>query len=365
MSDAPPGRRVTRSDVIHLGAVDIVERFRFDPPAPDGEMVRRIAHDLYGVTGRCRRLRGERSHNTLFVTDEGHRVVLKVQSPTEDVSTIEMHAAALEFLAARDPRLPIARLVRTRDGTAVPLVDIDGRRHPTRLVTFLPGVTYPDGGFVSDTGMRSIGELIGAVAKALTEFDHPAADHFMAWDIANGLALDRQLHDLVDGRSRRLLQSADERLLAAASAMERLPRQIVHNDGHGGNLLHPDGGDDRATGLIDFGDMVRTIRAADLAVAGANLAPNQPDPARALALLASGYLARHELTDDEIDALPDLVVTRLVLSIVLSTLQVHHTPHIAEAVAAELPGTIEGLERWLALNPRAVRARIREELEVR
>ncbi len=345
--------------------MNIIERFRFDPPVLDDEWVRRIALQLYGIAGEHRRLRGERSHNTLFSTPDGRQVVLKVQSPTEDVATIEMHAAALVFLAESDPTLPVARLVPTLDGRDVPLVDVDGRLHPTRLVTFLRGATYPDRGRVSDAGLRSIGELVGAVAAALARFDHPAADGFMAWDIANGLALDEELRESHDERSPRAVAAAHPRLLSAATAMAALPRQVIHNDGHGGNLLHAGGGDDRATGLIDFGDMVRTIRAADLAVSGAHFAPGQPDPASALALLTCGYRCRHQLTDREIDALPDLVLTRLVLSVLLSSLQVRHTPHIADAVAAELPGTVEGLERWLTLEPGRVTERIREELDDR
>ena len=62
--------------------------------------------------------------------------------------------------------------------------------------------------------------------------------------------------------------------------MERLPRQVIHNDGHAGNLLRADAGSEHVTGLIDFGDLVHTVTVADLAVSGASLVPHQADPER-------------------------------------------------------------------------------------
>ena len=102
--------------------------------------------------------------------------------------------------------------------------------------------------------------------------------------------------------------------MAATEAMIGLPRQIIHNDGHAANLLRTDPASDRVTGLIDFGDLVHTVTVADIAVSAASLVPHQSDPTAALASLAGGYHACHPLSADEVEALPDLVLVRLVLS---------------------------------------------------
>ena len=60
-----------------------------------------------------------------------------------------------------------------------------------RLETFLPGITFDERQAISSTGLTAIGELLGAVAAALADFDHPAAWGFMPWDIANGLVARR------------------------------------------------------------------------------------------------------------------------------------------------------------------------------
>jgi hypothetical protein len=344
----------------------VIELFRFDPPQLSDADARRIAHELYGVEGDTVRLRGERAHNTRFTTADGGRYVLRVASPSEPDEAIDFHARALVHIERTAPHLPVARMLPSRNGQLVPAVEIDGRRHRVRLETFLPGVTFHDDQPVSHAGMTAIGELLGGVAAALADFDHPAADGFMPWDIANGRIVDPELTEALLPDARVLVDRARSRLDRAMTAMTALPRQIIHNDGHAGNLLRADDTSDQVTGLIDFGDLVRTVTVADIAVAGANLVPHQTDPTGALGALTAGYAAGlaplRPLDDAELDAIPDLVLCRLVLSTLLVEFQIVHAPHIADAVAAERPGTLANLARWLDVDPAAATDRIREML---
>jgi hydroxylysine kinase len=339
-----------------------MDLFRFDPPdLPDGD-VRRIAHDLYGVTGATLRLRGERSHNTRFTTSEGEDFVLRIASASEPAAAIDCHAQALVHVERTAPTLPIPRMRAARNGQLVPSVELGGRTHMVRLETFLPGITFADGQTVSLPGLWAIGELLGGVAAALAGFDHPAAWGFMPWDIANGLILDDALNSALAGDPRRLTERARPRIDAAIATMERLPRQIVHNDGHAGNLVRADESSDRVSGLIDFGDIVHTVTVADVAVSAASLVPHQADPEAALAALAGGYHSRRKLASDEVQAIPDLVLARLVLSTLLIDYQIANVPHLAVHVAAERPGTHAALARWLDVDPVRAAAAIAEAL---
>jgi hydroxylysine kinase len=339
-----------------------MDLFRFDPPdLPDGD-VRRIAHDLYGVTGTTLRLRGERSHNTRFTTPEGEDFVLRIASASEPAATIDCHAQALVHVERTAPTLPIPRMRAARNGQLVPSVELVGRTHMVRLETFLPGITFTDGQTVSLPGLWAIGELLGGVAAALAGFDHPAAWGFMPWDIANGLILDEALNGALAGEPRRLTERARPRIDAAIVTMERLPRQVVHNDGHAGNLVRADESSDRVSGLIDFGDIVHTVTVADVAVSAASLVPHQADPEAALAALAGGYHSQRKLASEEVQAIPDLVLARLVLSTLLIDYQIANVPHLAADVAAERPGTHAALARWLDVDPARAAAAIAEAL---
>ena len=339
-----------------------MDLFRFDPPDLTDDEVAEIATERYGLVGTTRRLRGERSHNTLFTAADGSRFVLKVASAGELPATIDFHARALVHLERRAPELPIARMIPALSGELVPVVELDGRRHSMRLVTYLPGVTFEDDQPISTAGLHAIGTLLGALSAALSDFEHPSGHDFMPWDIANGLVLDAELWDGLGADARDVLRPARHRLAAAIETMSTLPRQIIHNDGHSGNLLRSHAASDMVTGVIDFGDLVHTVTVADLGVSGANLVPHQADPAGALAALAAGFHTRRPLSDAEIAALPGLVLARLALSTLLVEYQIAHAPHIAVAVAGERPGLLANVERWLAVDPRAVTSRVEEAL---
>jgi Ser/Thr protein kinase RdoA (MazF antagonist) len=327
-----------------------MEGLTFDAPSLAPTDAERIGTDLYGIAGSARRVRGERSHNTVLTTSD-RAYVLKVAGAGESETLLDLEARSMCHVAERAPSLPIARMIPALDGSLVPTIEIDGLRHQARLVTFVPGVTFDDDQVISHSGLAAIGRLLGAIATALADFEHAAADEFMPWDIANGLALDDGLWGAAGPDARASLGRARPRLEAAAETMTALPRQIIHNDGHAGNLLRCDRESDQVTGVIDFGDVVRTVTAADVGVSGANLVPHQVDPIGALAALASGYHAEHALSEAEIAALPDLVLTRLVLSILLVDHQIASAPHIAGEVALERPGLLASLNRWLEVDP--------------
>ena len=137
------------------------------------------------------------------------------------------------------------------------------------------------------------------------------------------------------------------------ATMEQLPRQVVHNDGHAGNLVRADEPSDRVTGLIDFGDLVHTVTVADVAVSAASLVPHQPDPEAALAALRRRLsLAGARSPTTRWRPSPTWCLARLVLSTLLVEYQLANVPHLAAHVAAERPATHAALARWLDIDRR-------------
>ncbi len=339
-----------------------MDLFGFDPPVLDDTEIALIAHDRYGLAGTSRRLRGERSHNTMIATADGRPFVLKIASARDSWDTVDFHAQALIHLERTTPGLPVARMVPTTDGELVPVLERGDERHAMRMVTFLPGITFDEDTPVTHRGLFHIGALVGALSAALADFDHPAAHLPMPWDIANGLIVDPYLWDGLGPDAIALLATVRDRLEHVLETTRRLPQQVVHNDAHAGNLLRSDPASDVVSGVIDFGDLVHTAAAADLGVSGANLIPHQCDPAAGLGALVRGFHQHRPIDDDERAAIPELVLARLALSMLLTDYQIRHAPHIAHAVAAERPRLISNLERWSTLDPAHVADTLAEAL---
>lgn len=332
--------------------------FGFDPPDLGPDEVVAIAARHWGITGRPRRLRGERSHNTRITADDGTAVTLQVQSASEDPGVIDLQTQAMRRLTLRAPDIPVPRVVPTRTGDVHAHVEIGGRIHLARLVTYLPGVTFDPASPLPAASYRRIGSLIGRIAVGLADFEHPAADHFMPWDIANGLIVDPDLRAGLTATSAAAVDAVDHRLEAAAEMMRTLPRRTIHNDGHAGNLVRSDTTSHQVTGVIDFGDLVHTVTAADVAIIAESFAPDHDDPESVVAAVTAGYHGELPLGDDEIAAIPELVLARAALTVLLVEYQIRHAPHLARGAAAGLPDVVARLVRWSRLDVGAMIAGI-------
>jgi Ser/Thr protein kinase RdoA (MazF antagonist) len=335
------------------------ELFGFDPPELPPDAAAAIATAHWAVAGAPQRLRGERSANTRISHPDGRAWTLQVQSASEHPEVIDLQTRAMQHLERSAPDVPVPRVVPTVAGAVHAEVDLAGQIHLARLVTFLPGTTFDPMVPMPDAAYRGIGGALGRMAAGLADFDHPAAAHFMPWDIANGLAVDPAMRGELGRSSAAALELVDDRLHAAVAAMGALPRRTIHNDGHAYNLLRPDTESHQVSGVIDFGDLVRTVRAADVAIIAESFAPDHPDPAAVVAAATAGYHAEHPLDDDELAAIPELVLVRTALNVLLVEHQIRHAPHLAGGAAESLPGVVERLLRWNRLDAGAMVARIR------
>ena len=118
---------------------------------------------------------------------------------------------------------------------------------------------------------------------------------------------------------------------ALESRLPRLRRQVVHNDLNPRNVLVDPGEEACVTGVIDFGDLTHTALIADVAVAAADLMPEEcaADVRCARAAIRDIAIAYHEmmpLLEDELAVLGTLVAARLVANVVVPSWHVRRNP---------------------------------------
>ncbi len=330
---------------------------RFDPPSLPTDALASIARDRFGIEGSLVPLRGERDQNTL-IRSARSVYVLKLASPSEDPATVDLQCRALLHVAATDPTLPVPRLVPTRDGEYSAEIDLGSAVSRARMLTYLPGATFDDAGVMSLDGLRGVGAFQARLTLALGGFEHPAASNFMPWALDSGVLGDDRRWDDLAADSRALLEPCRPRIRAATAGLAGLRRQVMHNDGHRGNLLRAAPGTEVVCGVIDFGDLVDTALAAELGISGASFLGGLPDPVAGLCSLAGGFHERLPLTAAEVELLPELVLCRLALSTLLVDYQIANAPHIAGSVAAERPDLLRRLAAWSVLDPSATGERL-------
>ena len=119
---------------------------------------------------------------------------------------------------------------------------------------------------------------------------------------------------------KRITAQALQRFISQVKpTLETLRTQVIYNDMNLGNVLMDKQQPDRISGLIDFGDMVRSPLIIDLAVAAAYQLGADDDPLASALPMIAGYHAVRPLQETEMKLLTDLIKTRLVTSLLIGS----------------------------------------------
>jgi len=318
------------------------------PPAFASADAERLAKEVFGLDASATALGSERDQNFRLRVDDGREVVLKIANSAEDPAVLDFETRALLHVAARDPELPVPRVLATPSGRLSGHARApDGRRHVLRLLSFVPGAPLGDARLAPPL-LRDLGSACARLGHALRGFFHPAAGRELRWDLKHAARLREQLADVADPRARELADRALERFeRRALPSLPDLRAQVIHNDVSRNNAL-ADAARARIVGVIDFGDMVHAPLVHDLAVTLAEALLGEADPVAVAREVVGGYASREPLRDEERALLVDLVAARLAMGIAISAWRSHRFPENLEYIAGDdgpAAATLEQLER--------------------
>ncbi len=316
---------------------------------------------VYGIGGRAEPLPAERTRNALL-TSGTDRFVVKLH-PGEALSDVELECAALDHLAGLGiPGLP--RVLRARDGRAAVTAELNGANQVVQVLSWLPGATWAATGPHPARAMGELGSLVARVDAGLESFADPGIDRSLSWNLVRAAAARDLLPHVPDAERRDLAGVVLDRFAAEVEPrLAQLPWQPIHNDANDSNVLvGPDGG---VTGLIDFADLCRAPRVCGLAVACAYTVDVRSGPwtgtdaVRALLPLVAGYHEVAPLDPLELELLPDLIRTRLALSVAMAGWQHGRDPANAYLLVSQ--DQVWALLRLLvAEDPRLTLCRLRD-----
>jgi len=315
----------------------------------------RLARGFYGLSAAARALPGEYDDNFQLTTGTGTAFVLKVMHPGRDRAFVDMQCRVLEHLAGRVPALALPRVQRTLGGEAIATTQAaDGSARLVWLLSYVPGRLLAETRPHAPELLRSLGRLLGRMDAALADFTHPAAERELKWDFARAGWIREHLHRIGDPSRRALV----ERVLAlyeaeVVPALPRLRCSVVHADANDYNVLvnAPHAEPREVVSVIDFGDMLRTVTVAEVAVAAAYALLDKRDPLSAAAHVVAGYHGAFPLEEAEITLLYPLICTRLCVSVVNSACRSAAEPDDPYLGVSERPAW-EAIERLAAIHPR-------------
>ncbi|HUG60211.1 MAG TPA: phosphotransferase [Methylomirabilota bacterium] len=328
------------------------------PPNVTDAQALRIARERFGIDGVVSRLTSERDAN-FRITDAAERsFVLKIANPAERPAVTNLQTEALLHIERNDPGLPVPRVVRTNEGAAEIRLALGDGEPVVRMLTFLEGEPLHRVR-AGEAQRAAIARALASLALALRDFEHPAAEHDLLWNIANARRLRPLLPAIADDPLRALAERAIDLFdREVEPALASLRRQVVHNDFNPHNILMDPAEHDRVCGILDFGDVVRTALIADVAVAASYLVEADGDPLDPIAAFAAAYHAVVPLTAAEIGVLFDLVSVRLVTTVAIASWRARRQPENAAYILRNCPPAGAALQRFADVDRAAARRRL-------
>ncbi|WP_342566425.1 phosphotransferase [Paenibacillus sp. FSL R7-0345] len=267
--------------------------------------------------GNLEKRSGGWNNTTYIVSGSSRRAILRIYDTHRDREKIEFeHAVLLEL-----DKLPLPFAtplpVQTVNGdTLVQLGERDGKF--ACLFRYIEGDSPGD----EDTGYyESFGVAAGLLSSVLAEITpgpQPVYRPYYELRQAYPLCTDETVRELCLNPPEPLAELSEElnRLYQAyidiadsLKKLETLPHQLVHGDLNASNLLVDKDDHSRVAALLDFEFCTYDLRAMDPAVILSGLL-GHPEQQRAVRDFCRGFSRSVRLTDDELAALPTLMLLR-------------------------------------------------------
>jgi hydroxylysine kinase len=309
------------------------------PEVSDGELAR-LASVHFGVSGEVKRLTSERDLN-LRIGD----FVVKLANAAEPAAVTDFQTKALIYLEGSG--LPVPRVLHTLKGDDA--VDLPQGR--MRVLTYLQGVPQhlTTRSFAQSANLA---RMAAWLSLGLKWFAHPASSHVLQWDIKQAGAL-RGMIGAVPKDLQGVASAVMDRFEALQPGLASLRWQVVHNDLNPHNVLVSAGNPDQISGVLDFGDMVRTPLICDAAIACSYAV----EPDRALESLVNFARAYHRVLPflyNERRIFSDLVATRMLTTLVVAHMRAARYPDNAGYILRNVPSAAAGILALAALPRVAV-----------
>lgn len=298
---------------------DIQESLSSTPPVFTRREAEAVAANRFGIKAQAKLLVSDKDLNFCLKSDDGQQYILKIANEAESPQAVDFQNSALAHIAANDASLPIPGVIHSNDGRSYVMVKHRNRTHVVRVLTWLKGTVINDE-MPNDQLALLLGRMMASIGLVLRDFDHPGSGVYSLWDMKHAHQL-RELLSFVDDSAVRdiAVHTLDRFDTNVQPVLERLRTQVIHNDMNPGNVLLDEASPQKISGIIDFGDLVKSPLIMDLAIASAYQLSNGEDPLTGVLPLIGGYHSVCPLEPIEMELLPDLIRTRLITSLLINS----------------------------------------------
>ncbi|MCF5502868.1 phosphotransferase [Pseudomonas syringae] len=283
-----------------------------------------ILRAQFGVSGTLTRFATEKDDTFRCDAPGGKSYVLKIANPQEVPLELSLQVEVMRHIERTAPKLPIPRVYPSLQGEYLTRITTrNGDSRQVRLMSYLSG-TPLDKTTINVQGREHIGQLLAYLRLATAGFSHPAESREVCWDVQHLSTLKPLISFVAAPLRRHQLECSLDRFSEVEGLIAGCRKQVLHNDFNTSNIVIDPHQPQSVSGIIDFGDTVKTAIAIDVATAmmnqlGAAAVGGDVDIFAPAKDLLRGYLSVANLTPEELSLIPHLAMARLTARALITT----------------------------------------------
>ncbi len=274
---------------------------------------------------------------------DGVKYILKIFPDAQEWMLAEEESIILDKIG-HELSFQVPQNIRLSDGSMF----FDFEKDKAKLLSFIEGEFMAKVRH-SPKLLISLGEKIAELDLSLRSIDSPVfASRHLFWDIQNAHLSLPKIPLIKESGQRKLVQYYLDRFTENVLPIQHnLRHSIIHGDLNDYNILVEN---DEIKGFLDFGDATYSPLVNDLAVALTYIMLNKTDPWEVVLPMIRGYQKHIKLTKEELELLPDLITSRLCISLCNSAEKKHLGQDNEYVLISEKPAWTL-LELWSRTNP--------------
>jgi Ser/Thr protein kinase RdoA (MazF antagonist) len=257
-------------------------------------------HRLYGLTGQLNRIPTEKD-DTFRLATMGGQFLVKIAPASESAQIVNLQSAVMLHLENSAQSIPAQRLIRGVHGQVEStVVDPDGDDRILRVLSYLEGHLLATATPTPEQ-FAGVGATLARLDRALSGFGHPEESRLLIWDLKHFSHM-RPLLEWVTDRDDVTMATwvFDQFDALVAPRIADLETQMIHGDFSPFNVVVDPSSEEFVTGIIDFGDVVRSPTVFELSVAVANqIGADEQRPWAGALDIVRGYRAVRPLPDGD------------------------------------------------------------------
>lgn len=283
------------------------------PAFPDQRVAAELER-LYGLSGQLTRIPTEKD-DTFRLATTGGQFLVKIAPASESAQIVNLQSAVMLHLEESAEPIPAQRLIRGVHGQIEStVVDPDGNARILRVLSYLEGSLLATAQ-PTPAQFTGVGAMLARLDRALGGFAHPDDSRLLIWDLKNFSHM-RPLLEWVTDRDDVTMATwiFDQFDAYVAPRIVDLETQMIHGDFSPFNVVVDPASEEFVTGIIDFGDVVRSPIVFELSVAVANqIGADEQRPWASALDIVRGYQQERPLSDDDVALLAITGPARLLL----------------------------------------------------